>query len=179
MRPIRFDALPFVQNELNAIIRQHPNDKGILPGEIFLDDAFSKQQLTKTLTQSGSSAVFHIGSHFLSYALATSSRSFLLLGQNAILTMADAFDENLDFSGADLVTLSACDTAMGADSALSNGAEIESFGVLVQELGAKSVLATLWPVIDESTSIFMQSFYQLREQKNSPKPKHYGRRSDH
>ncbi len=150
------------------IIRQHPNDTGILPGEIYLDDAFSKQQLTKTLTQSGSSTVFHIGSHF-ELRPGDNSRSFLLLGQNAILTMADAFDENLDFSGADLVTLSACDTAMGADNALSNGAEIESFGVLVQELGAKSVLATLWPVIDESTSVFMQSFYQLREQKKLTK----------
>jgi hypothetical protein len=33
-------------------------------------------------------------------------------------------------------------TAMGENNALSNSAEIESFGVLVQELGAKSVMAT-------------------------------------
>ena len=78
--------------------------------------------------------------------------------------MAEVFDDNLDFSSADLVTLSACDTAMGSDNAVSNGAEIESFGVLVQELGAKSVMATLWPVVDESTSVLMQNFYQLREQ---------------
>ena len=52
---------------------------------------------------------------------------------------------------------------MGSTS-LSNGAEIENFGALVQRQGAKSVMATLWPVIDESTSLFMKRFYQLREQ---------------
>jgi len=33
--------------------------------------------------------------------------------------MAEVYDESLDFSGADRVTLSACDTAVGEDDALS------------------------------------------------------------
>ncbi len=41
--------------------------------------------------------------------------------------------------------------------------EIEGLGALVQEQGAKSVIATLWPVADESTGILMQSLYQIRE----------------
>ncbi|SDU02105.1 CHAT domain-containing protein, partial [Nitrosomonas ureae] len=163
LKPINFVSLPFVATELKTLIRQNEKEAGLLPGEIYLDEAFSKQKLTQVLTREQPSPVIHIGSHF-ELRPGDNSRSFLLLGQNTILTMAEVYDENLDFSGADLVTLSACDTAMGEDNALSNGAEIESFGVLVQELGAKSVMATLWPVIDESTSFFMKSFYQLREQ---------------
>ncbi|PXX14300.1 CHAT domain-containing protein [Nitrosomonas ureae] len=163
LKPINFVSLPFVATELMTLIRQNDKEAGLLPGEIYLDDAFSKQKLTQVLTREQPSPVIHIGSHF-ELRPGDNSRSFLLLGQNTILTMAEVYDENLDFSGADLVTLSACDTAMGEDNALSNGAEIESFGVLVKELGAKSVMATLWPVIDESTSFFMKRFYQLREQ---------------
>jgi len=163
LKPIQFASLPFVATELKTLIRQNDKEAGLLPGEIYLDDAFSKQKLTQVLTREQPSPVIHIGSHF-ELRPGDNSRSFLLLGQNTVLTMAEVYDENLDFSGADLVTLSACDTAMGEDNALSNGAEIESFGVLVQELGAKSVMATLWPVIDESTSFFMKRFYQLREQ---------------
>ncbi len=168
LKPMRFDPLPFVATELKTLIRQNDKEAGLLPGEIYLDDAFSKQQLTKVLGHKKSSPVIHIGSHF-ELRPGDSSRSFLLLGQNTVLTMAEVYDENLDFSGTDLVTLSACETAMGEDNALSNGAEIESFGVLVQDRGAKSVLATLWPVVDESTSVFMQNFYQLREQKKLTK----------
>ena len=47
--------------------------------------------------------------------------------------------------------------APGAD-----GREVEGFGALAQNLGAGAVLATLWPVADESTGLFMQSFYALR-----------------
>lgn len=163
LQPIRFDPLPYVTTELKTLIRQNDKEEGLLPGEIYLDDKFNKKQLTTTLKRERPNPVIHIGSHF-ALRPGDNSRSFLLLGQNTILTMSEVYEENLDFSGADLVTLSACDTAMGEDNALSNGAEIESFGVLVQELGAKSVMATLWPVIDESTSLFMQRFYQLREQ---------------
>lgn len=162
-KPIRFDPLPFVTTELKALIRQNDEDEGLLPGEIYLDDAFSKQKLTKVLSREQSSPVIHIGSHF-ELRPGDNSRSFLLLGNNTILTMAEVYDENMDFAGIDLVTLSACDTAMGENNVLSNGAEIENFGALVQRQGAKSVMATLWPVIDESTSLFMKRFYQLREQ---------------
>ena len=37
--------------------------------------------------------------------------------------------------------------------------EIEGFGWLAQRQGAKAVLATLWPVADQSTARFMNSLY--------------------
>jgi len=65
------------------------------------------------------------------------------------------------------MTLSACDTAMGG--AKATGREIEGFGALAQRKGAKAVLATLWPVMDRSTGIFMQNLYRLRQEKNLSK----------
>jgi CHAT domain-containing protein len=64
------------------------------------------------------------------------------------------------FSGVDLLTLSACNTATGG---AANGKEVEGFGVLAQRQGAKAVVASLWPVADRSTKLLMQEFYHARE----------------
>ena len=61
------------------------------------------------------------------------------------------------FGGVQLLTLSACNTGVG------DGAEVEGFGTLAQRQGAKAVVASLWPVEDESTSRLMQEFYRIRE----------------
>ena len=62
----------------------------------------------------------------------------------------------MDFSHADLVTLSACQTALG---------DLSSEGTLglqraFKKAGAKSLLISLKPVHDESTFILMTSFYR-------------------
>jgi CHAT domain-containing protein len=41
--------------------------------------------------------------------------------------------------------------------------------VLAQRQGAKGVLATLWPVADQSTAIFMQELYRSRQEKHLTK----------
>jgi CHAT domain-containing protein len=63
------------------------------------------------------------------------------------------------FSGVQLLTLSACNTGVG------DGAEVEGFGTLAQRQGAKAVVASLWPVADESTTLLMREFYRIRETK--------------
>ena len=62
--------------------------------------------------------------------------------------------------GVELLTLSACETAVGGEDA--DGKEIEGLAVLAQRQGAKAVVATLWSVADESTALLMQEFYRLR-----------------
>jgi len=70
------------------------------------------------------------------------------------LLLADIF--NLSLHGCDLVTLSACET----------GTTPEQGGVLLALAGsflcagAKNVIASLWPVDDEATTILMRSFYK-------------------
>jgi CHAT domain-containing protein len=65
-----------------------------------------------------------------------------------------------------LVTLSACETALGGERP---GLEFESMAKafsLAME-GPPSIVATLWPVADESTKEFMVTFY--KELKDNPK----------
>ena len=62
----------------------------------------------------------------------------------------------------DLLTLSACETAVGGGKD-ANGREVEGFGAMAQNQGAKGVIATLWPVADESTGQFIQLFYGFRQ----------------
>jgi CHAT domain-containing protein len=44
----------------------------------------------------------------------------------------------------------------------SNGKESESFAYVAQDLGAKTILASLWPVSDVGTPELMTRFYTLR-----------------
>ena len=65
----------------------------------------------------------------------------------------------MQFSSLDLLTLSACETGVGGGKE-ANGLEVESLRARLQMKGAKAVLATLWPVDDDSTGAFMADFYR-------------------
>jgi CHAT domain-containing protein len=64
----------------------------------------------------------------------------------------------LSFSGIDLVTLSACQTALGG-MASDDGREIEGMNVIVQNAGARQMIASLWQVEDKSTALLMRQLY--------------------
>ena len=129
----------------------------IILGRIVLDDAFTEASFRAALRRRY--PVVHIASHF-QFQPGNETDSFLLLGDGKRLSLAQIQLEQNLFSGVELLTLSACDTA--SSSAGSNGKEVESFGMLAQRQGAKAVMATLWPVVDESTRMLMQEFYRLR-----------------
>jgi CHAT domain-containing protein len=85
----------------------------------------------------------------------------LLLGDGRRLSLFEiGKDEDLDFRNVDLLTLSACQTAIAAGD--GSGREVESLGMLAQKKGARAVLATLWKVADEPTAAFMSEFYRLK-----------------
>lgn len=88
------------------------------------------------------------------------SLSYLLLGDGSTLALDRLDAGNFRFGNVDLVTLSACNTAVGDVNA--HGQEVEGMAKVVQTKGAKAVIATLWPVADESTGRFMQHMYRLR-----------------
>lgn len=159
---IAFNELPAVKEELRSIVRQEGQSQealGILPGAVFLDEEFTETAMKNSL---GRYPVVHIASHF-SFKPGNETDSFLLLGDGSRLTL-DRIRVSASpmFRKVELLTLSACDTATGGEA---NGKEVEGFAVLAQQQGAQAVLATLWPVYDESTGVLMQHFYKQREVK--------------
>lgn len=153
-----FLPLDGVPGELRGIIRDEGGgepDAGIMPGRIFLDALFTKESLKKELE--GGYPLVHIASHF-KFRNDTDAGSFLLLGNGDRLSLRELGKFN--FKGVDLLTLSACQTAVGGTSV--DGIEFEGIGMFSQKLGAKSVVATLWRVADQTTPILMQDFYRER-----------------
>lgn len=153
----QFTALPAVRNEMRSIFKAASN--GVLPGEVYLDEAFTAQRF-KDMSQRPLQ-LLHVASHF-QFSPGTEIDSFLLLGDGQKLTLGDIRTQNYRFDHLDLLTLSACDTGLGGGRD-ATGREIEGFGVIAQQQGAKAVLATLWPVADDSTAKLMAEMYRRRQ----------------
>ena len=155
-----YSALPGVGNELRGIV----GSQGIA-GQALFDQEFTAEALRNALTKPYS--VIHLASHF-QFTPGNESDSFLLLGDGKHLSLRELRESEYRFDHLDLLTLSACETAMfGGREA--DGREVDGFGALAQRKGAKGVLATLWPIADDSTAQLMQSFYRIRERQGLSK----------
>jgi CHAT domain-containing protein len=152
-----FSALPAVKAEMSNIVTT--SNGGILNGEIHLDEAFTALRLKDVSKRPFQ--LLHVASHFR-FSPGTEVNSFLLLGDGQHLTLGDIRIQNYRFDSVDLLTLSACDTGLGGGRD-AQGREIEGFGVIAQQQGAKAVLATLWPVADSSTGTLMVNMYRSRQ----------------
>jgi Uncharacterized protein conserved in bacteria len=87
--------------------------------------------------------------------------SYLLLGDGSKIRMDELRELPQLFKGVELVAFSACSTGLGTSN--TKGREVDGIGYLGELQGAKTVLATLWPVEDMSTSMLMREFYKARE----------------
>jgi CHAT domain-containing protein len=152
--------LPGVDAELDAIVRdtKAPASHGVLPGRLLENNGFT---LAAFEGISNKFQVVHVASHFI-YHSGNGDTSYLLLagdttgGPGYKLSMAE-MRNTLEFTGVQLLTLSACSTAVGGD--LPNGGEVDSLAMIVQKNDAAAVISTLWDVNDASTSILMSDFY--------------------
>jgi CHAT domain-containing protein len=156
---ITFPELPGVTRELQAIFRTGNSGAGILNGKVFVNARFTKSTFYEVMQQHP--PLVHIASHF-AFRPGDDSRSFLVLGDGTALTLSEMKRQKDLFAGVELLTLSACNTA--ATQADANGKEIDGFAELAQRLGAGAVMASLWPVADESTELLMTEFYRLRKE---------------
>jgi CHAT domain-containing protein/tetratricopeptide (TPR) repeat protein len=142
-----FAALPGAARELTVVL-------DIVGGKPKLDDAFNEKSLAQAL--SAKTQILHIASHFR-FRPGNETNSYLLLGNGDGLTLKQLRTQRqYRFRGTDLITLSACETALGGGA---EGEEIESFGMLAQAKGASAVLSTLWQIADDSTAVLMTDFY--------------------
>ena len=146
-----------------------------LPGISLLDSTFTenalKQELGRDANDKRKFNVVHFATHFRLGS--DTADSFLLLGNNKALTLAEISDSpQIDLTDVELVTLSACNTGFGglqSKEALTenNGKEVDSLAQFIEMRGAKAVMATLWAVVDESTASLMGQFYRLRKENPS------------
>ena len=143
-----FSALPAVTDEVNEIAR-------IASAEVLLDKDFTTSRL-QTKIEKTSFPIVHLATHgqFSSQA----DNTFLLTWDERInvkdLDQLLQARESGDLTPIELLILSACQTATGDKRAVLGLA-----GVAVRS-GARSTLATLWSVQDQSTSEVMSEFYE-------------------
>ena len=149
-----FEPLPNVPKEARSIVRDTANGgTGPFPGTILLDDKATIVNLERDLANGVS--ILHIATHFV-LASKDESGSFFLMGNNTRLPLSQ-WKQALKLRGVGLLTLSACETGIGSPDA--TGGEVSSIGEVSQYLGAQSVIVSLWPVADSSTSDLMRDFY--------------------
>jgi CHAT domain-containing protein len=99
----------------------------------------------------------HFATHGTFDAEKPLSSGLLLSGDkenDGTLTVGELYDLRLP---ADLVTLSACETALGK---VANGDDVVGFTRGFLYAGTSSIVSSLWKVDDQATSILMQQFYK-------------------
>ena len=143
-----FDALPAVAQEVTKI-------QALLPAEVLLNQSFTANNL-QTQLQNSNFPIVHLATHgqFASKAedtfLLTWDERINVKNLDQILRETDNKNQAIE-----LLILSACQTATG-----DNRAPLGLAGVAVRS-GAKSTLATLWPVNDQSTAQLILQFYEI------------------
>jgi CHAT domain-containing protein len=143
-----FSALPAVIEEV-AQIEKEMNPK------VFLDRDFTSQRLENQLKQSAYNTI-HLATH--AQFSSSADETFLLTwdGRINVKEFGDLLQirQQSNAETIELLVLSACQTAEG-----DRQASLGLAGLAVRS-GARSTVATLWAVRDESTALFMSEFYK-------------------
>ena len=154
-RQFYFAGLPFAGTEVENLAVTVPNTTKLL------DDAFSREA---TVSKMRDYNVVHLATHAM-FVPGQPEDSFIVFGNGDRVTLRDV--ETWNLPNVDLVVLSACQTGVGGF--FGTGEEILGFGYLMQQAGAKAVMASLWAVDDAGTQSLMDAFYKALVQGNLTK----------
>jgi CHAT domain-containing protein len=144
--------LPAAENEVKAIAKVFPSTEVLSGGEVTKVALNNEERLNKRIV--------HFATHGILNAT-TPSESYIQLASSSSpsqehLTVGEVWD--LPFKKVTLVTLSACESALGDKE--PDGGEITTLAEAFSSAGATTVLASLWSVGDESTKELMVEFYR-------------------
>ncbi|CAD5947536.1 CHAT domain-containing protein [Planktothrix agardhii] len=143
------------QNPLPAVPIELQNITEIWPGEKFLNERFTLENL-KSQRRISDFQVIHLATH-ADFKTGSPSNSFIQLW-NEKLPLTELPNLGWDNPIVELLTLSACRTALG-----DRRSELGFAGLAVQA-GVKSALASLWYVSDQGTLGLMSEFYESLKQ---------------
>jgi CHAT domain-containing protein len=149
-----FAALPSVESEVKKISQS-------VSSNLLLNKQFTSQALGDRL-KSGNADVVHLATHGQFSSRLEDTYLLTWDGRVNVKELSELLkNRSGDSSKAiELLVLSACDTATGDDRAVLGLA-----GLAVKS-GARSTIATLWPVKDKAAEMVMTRFYeQLRQPK--------------
>ncbi len=159
-----FEPLTKVQSELKMITTSLPKSKGLL------DQDFTPERLQKELKEN-TYPIIHLATHgkfgideretFLvtgKKVAANHQKSLTTETYNEKLTLNDLYElinsTRTKNQPIELLTLTACETAVGSDRET-----LVSAGIAIQA-GSKSAIASLWKVDDAATAQLIAKFYQ-------------------
>jgi len=153
---LRFEALPHISKELETI-------KKIVPGDVFIDEGFTESNLKSNIADKRYSIV-HLATHG---EFGSIPEKTFLVAHKSKLTMnsLEKLIKKSQSSSIDLLTLSACQTAIGDERA--------AFGLAggAIKAGAKCAIATLWSVDDYASQKIISEFYHNVYKKHYSKAK--------
>ena len=142
------NPLPAVPIELTEIAEK------IWPGKVFLNQEFTVDNFKRALN-SNQFSIVHLATHG-EFKAGDRNNSFVVFSDQK-LTLDEFANIGLD-RPIDLLTLSACKTAVGdLDAELG-------FAGLAVKTGVRTALGSLWYVSDEGTLALMSSFYNQLKQ---------------
>ncbi len=141
--------LPGAEREVQQVAKLFPRN------EIFVQQDATKERFK---AGAGRANIVHVAAHaelddvdplFSRILFASSANESGLLEAREIYT--------LDLRGVRLITLSACESGLGR---VARGDEIIGFTRSLLSAGANSIVASLWPVADDSTDVLMSRLYR-------------------
>jgi CHAT domain-containing protein len=143
--------LPAAESEVKAIAQVFPATEVLSGSEVTKVALNNEARLNKKIV--------HFATHGILNATKPSDSYIQLAAapdvSQAHLTVGEVWD--LPFKKVSLVTLSACESALGDKE--PDGGEITTLAEAFSTAGATTVLASLWSVGDESTKELMVEFY--------------------
>ena len=187
LQSLRFDALPDTRREADAIaalwtkaVQPRAGTEGAQRTVSRLTAAGATETALKRATRG--MRVVHLATHgfFLGAWCQESTPAPILLAglaltaANGRLQRAAEDDDGmlmgeeiatLDLQGVEWAVLSACDTGVGLPRA---GEGLFGLRRMFQIAGARTVIATLWPVVDQTTREWMTAAYEGRFVKGRP-----------
>lgn len=144
-------GLPYAGEEVNAISQVYTGT------DVLLGDKATKSAFNNP--ENWNKRIIHLATHgILNPNVPRKSYIQLALGkapEDSELTVGEIY--GLPLSKIDLVTISACETALGEQNP---GSEILSLATAFSRAKARTVVASLWSVADDSTKEFMVEFYK-------------------
>jgi CHAT domain-containing protein len=142
--PTSLDSLPLAADEA-VFVRD-----AVGAGELLIGEEASRQA---TLDRFDAHPIAHLACHAITHFNAPLESGLIMRGDQMI-TLTDLITRRLP--NTDLVTLSACETAV---QDISTHDEALSLATGLLQAGAGAVVGSLWGAPDESTLVLMRHFY--------------------